>query len=54
MSCQGCPNRFLYCHSICDDYINAKKERERLSEINRSENIWTISRNRIKYMDSKR
>ena len=33
--CKDCPDRHLACHDTCKDYLERRKERERVKEIKR-------------------
>lgn len=35
--CKGCENRYLGCHSKCEDYAKFKQYRERINQNRKSE-----------------
>jgi len=36
--CMNCEERTFYCHSVCEEYLAYRKERDRINERRRAEN----------------
>lgn len=43
-SCQDCPDRELYCHVICEEYIARKKKREEANKNRHKEECFYYGR----------
>lgn len=37
--CKGCKNRFIGCHSKCDDYVKYRKEKNKVIQEKEKQNI---------------